>query len=255
MQKFVYLSFNSNKGNYIKVIAKFKTKDRFTQNNIILDNRESIVLAHDALLDTKVASSMIDTIHEMKATSEVYVPEINKESKLNSLVNDPLHFQAFSMVIDKVRDRMKDNRIRTQGDDFVKKNKVLIKYWNQYEYERRKKHQNSRETNLNTALKRKELMLRFKREKRDILQKMKEKIKEEADQRKKLMAQVKAWFVLITQHVGAKQSWKKLENKKLKVKNARQIARAQFRMYYIYKKNTRFKAPTLNLRVLRDSVM
>lgn len=132
---------------------------------MVEENKEHIVIPQDTILDSKVADSMIETIHEMRATNNIYNTEFDKEPKLANIANDPLHFQAFHMVIDKVRERMKERRLLQQGDDFVKKNKVLTKYWNQYEFERRRKHQDSFQANLETALKRKELMLKFKREK------------------------------------------------------------------------------------------
>lgn len=137
--KCLYLAFHSKKGNVIRVLPKFKAKDRVTFiNSVVLDNKEQAAIAQDPLLGSKIAGSLIDTLKEMKTSSEVYVPEINKEDKLKSLASDPLHFQAFHMIIDKIRERIKDEKMRSQKDDFIKKNKVLIKYWNQYEYERRK---------------------------------------------------------------------------------------------------------------------
>lgn len=121
------------------MVAKFKNKDNHSLLfNLVLENKEQAVVHHDKLLDSKVADSMIDTIQEMKSKNEVYVPELNAEPKLTNLANDPLHFQAFQMVIDKVRERMKKKKMKAQGDDFVKKNKFLTKYWNEYELERRK---------------------------------------------------------------------------------------------------------------------
>lgn len=38
------------------------------------------------------------------------MPDISRENKIDSLTNDPLHFQAFNMVIDKVKERLKANK-------------------------------------------------------------------------------------------------------------------------------------------------
>jgi hypothetical protein len=133
--------------------------------NLIEENIEQMVIAHDSLLDMKVADSMIETIHEMRATTDNYNTEFNKEPKLKSIANDPLHFQAFHMVIDKVRERMKERKLKQQGFDFMKKNKILTKYWNQYEFERRQKHQDSLTANLQTVQKKRDFNLKCKREK------------------------------------------------------------------------------------------
>lgn len=218
----------------------------------MLENKESAIIAHDALLDHKVANSMIDTIQEMKSTNDVYVPDFNKESKLNSLASDPLHFQAFSMIIDKIRDRMKHNKMKVQGDDFVKKNKVLIKYWNQYDVERRRKHQDSLHTNLQTVLKRKEVIMRFKREKQEILVKMKEKLREEEMKRKKQSSIVRAWVAGIQTKNMLNFIHEKYIEKKQQYRSAHLQMTVHFKMNYSRKKRNLKKGPNLSYRMLRD---
>lgn len=107
------------------------------------------------------------------------------------------------MVIDEVRDRATSNRRKRQSDNFIKKNMYLIKYWNEYDYERRKKHHDSLQTNLETCLRRREIILKYKRERQDTIKRLKEQIREEARRRKKLTNRIAAWNMLMTQHKAA----------------------------------------------------
>ena len=220
-------------------MAKLKNKDKSSQSfTIVQENKEQAAIAQDTLLDSKVADSMIETIHELKNANEVYVPEINKEPKLTSLANDPLHFQAFHMVIDKVRERMKKRKQEHQADDFVHKNKVLIKYWNQYEFERRQKQHDSYQTNLETAKKRKEILLKYKREKKEIMLQMRTKQKEEEKQRKKINNLVHAWILLITQHKIVKLSSEIYDDRKYisMIKNRKCFLNYRIAFLWQYKK-------------------
>lgn len=184
--KYLYLSFNTSTGNLLRVIPKFKAKNRNdNSSNVVQGNKELAAIAIETGIDSKVADSMIDTIQEMRAGGDVYLPDFSAETKLNSIANDPLHFQAFSMIVDQIRMKMRKAKMKTQGDDFIKKNKVLIKYWKDYEDERRKRHQCSLQTNLETANRRKEIIMKFKREKYELINQMKAKIKEEELERKK----------------------------------------------------------------------
>lgn len=167
--------------------------------NLVTENKEQAIIPHDSLLDSKVADSMKEIIQEMKETNEVYIPELNNGEKLTNLANDPLHFQAFQMIIDQVREKMKKNKMKLQKDDFVKKNKFLTKYWNQYENEKRQKRHASYNTNLQTAQHKKEELLKFKREKKEMMLKFKKKLKEEEKQKRKTNNLIHAWILLIKQ--------------------------------------------------------
>jgi hypothetical protein len=182
----LYLSFKSTKDDILRVIPKFKSKDKNDKNaNAVQENKEMAAIAIESGIDSKIADSMIDTIQEMRAGGDVYLPDFSAETKLNSIANDPLHFQAFSMIVDQIRLKMKRSKMKTQGDDFIKKNKVLIKYWKDYEDDRRKRHQCSLQTNIETANKRKEIIMKFKREKYELITQMKAKLKEAELEKKK----------------------------------------------------------------------
>ena len=115
------------------------------------------------------------------------------------------------MVIDEVRERATSNRRKRQSDNFIKKNMYLIKYWNEYDYERRKKHHDSLQTNLETCLRRREIILKFKRERQDTIKRLKEQIKEEAKKRKKLVNRIAAWNMLMIQHQAAQMAQNKYQ--------------------------------------------
>ena len=139
----------------------------------------------------------VDKEHESRWTQ-------GKKAKLNSLADDPFHYQAFTMVMDKVKERAISNKRKAQNDNFVKKNMYLIKFWNEYEFERRRRHQDVNQTNHETALKRKELILRFKREKVESLKRIKEQMKIEEQKKRRLINLITSWITIMQQHKAVK---------------------------------------------------
>ncbi|CAI2381041.1 unnamed protein product [Moneuplotes crassus] len=193
-----YFSLHSHNGNYVKIIAKSGKERNGNSLNLVKENKEYVAISQKSILDSKLADSMITTIQEMKSSNEAYIPETNMEPKLNNLANDPLHFQAFSMVVDKVKEKMKKRNLNKQGDNFLKKNIALIKRWHEYNYEKRQK---AEFTNLNieNAQRKKELILKYKRERKGIMDQEKLKVKEYERQQKKLQNLVHSWALLLAQ--------------------------------------------------------
>lgn len=171
---------------------------------------------------------------------------------MDSLANDPLHFQAFTMIIDKLRDRLKHKNRQAQGDDYIKKNKVLIKYWNQYEQERRKKQHESFKNNLQTALARKEMMLKYKREKLDIDRKLKQEHKEREKHKVKRQLMSVAWITHMQKHTILKRIHKKFEVRACQIRNQRTEESCRARLYYMYRTICKQRGPDLDTRLTRN---
>ncbi|CAI2369885.1 unnamed protein product [Moneuplotes crassus] len=193
-----YFSLHSYKGNFVRITARPNKEKANMSQNLVQENKEYAMINHGSAFDAKMADSMIDTIQEMKSTNEVYIPEVNVEPKLQSLANDPLHFQAFSMVIDKVRERMKKNKLKLQGNNFMKKNIALIKHWHEYKNEKREK-VGFYHSNIENVQKKRDLILKLKREKKGIQVKEKEKLKEEERQIRKQQNLANSWYLLLAQ--------------------------------------------------------
>lgn len=250
--KFLYLSFNSNQGNVVRVMPKFKDQDRLNlASNLVLENKEQAAIVQDSGLDSRVTETMINTIQEMKANNEAYMPDFGHDTKLNSIANDPLHFQAFRMIIDKIREKIRKSKMRGQNDDFIKRNKILTKYWKDYEFERRKRHQDSLQTNLETALKKKELILRFKREKYELVNQMKVKVKEEALKHKKMVNKIVAWRIIMKQHQAVYKCNQMYSNKKEETIRSKAELSSYYRISRKYKQVAKKSGATLDTRKIR----
>lgn len=179
------------------------------------------------------------------------MPEPSKDKKIESLVNDPLQFQAFNMVIDKLRSRLK-NKQEANSDNFIRKNRSLIRNWQEYEFTRRQKLQDSFHNNLDGVLKRKEENLKFKREKQALYRKLKEQIKELERRRELHIQRWTAWTIIFKQDEAVHQSIKKFDNKKLKIKRIKLELGWKIKLYYRYAVYCRKKGNSLTTRITRD---
>lgn len=156
------------------------------------------------------------------------------------------------MIIDKVRERSLDSKFVLQKGNFIKKNMVLIKFWNEYNDEKRRLQQDSLQTNIETALKRKNILLKLKREKKAKMTKLKEQMRLEEKRIRKNKNLIRIWMALVQQRNAAKSSWNKFQAKKQYIRKCHLRFGVRVKFYYNYKKTSIKKAPTMDLRATRD---